>query len=133
MKGSVEGGWVARCRRVSGERPLVRAQRQPAVGGSALGAGFWRRFAEVGKVIAIKAARWERYATRGVVRGVVEAGGEGRGRGNRRGRAAERRGGRRRKKAGKGRAHGATVVARMNSGRVQPRSSVMGTRNGPVP
>ena len=47
---------------------------QPAVGGIVLPASFWRRFAEIENVIAIKIAPFNRYRTLDVIRGVVEAG-----------------------------------------------------------
>ncbi|MCG6875356.1 MAG: dihydrodipicolinate synthase family protein, partial [Betaproteobacteria bacterium] len=51
---------------------------QPAVGGIALSADFWRRFAEIENVVAIKIAPFSRYRTLDVVRGVVDARAEGR-------------------------------------------------------
>ena len=47
---------------------------QPAVGGIVLPASFWRRFAQIENVIAIKIAPFNRYRTLDVIRGVVEAG-----------------------------------------------------------
>ena len=47
---------------------------QPAVGGRALGFPFWRDFAEIPNVVAIKIAPFNRYQTLDVVRAVVEAG-----------------------------------------------------------
>jgi hypothetical protein len=44
------------------------------VGGIVLPASFWRRFAEIENVVAIKMAPFNRYRTLDVVRGVVEAG-----------------------------------------------------------
>ena len=41
-----------------------------------LGAAFWRRFAALDNVIAIKVAPFDRYRTLDVVRGVVDAGAE---------------------------------------------------------
>jgi hypothetical protein len=43
-----------------------------------LSAGFWRRFAAIDNVIAIKIAPFNRYRTLDVVRGVIEAGAEDR-------------------------------------------------------
>jgi hypothetical protein len=56
--------------------PLVGFYLQPAVGGVALSASFWRRFAAIDNVIAIKIAPFNRYRTLDVLRGVVEAGAE---------------------------------------------------------
>jgi len=46
------------------------------VGGVVLSPSFWRRFAEIDNVIAIKVAPFHRYRTLDVVRGVVAAGAE---------------------------------------------------------
>ncbi|MGH8732795.1 MAG: dihydrodipicolinate synthase family protein, partial [Burkholderiales bacterium] len=46
---------------------------QPAVGGIALPQAFWRRFAAIERVIAIKIAPFDRYRTLDVVRGVIAA------------------------------------------------------------
>ena len=50
---------------------------QPAVGGIELPVTFWRRFAAIENVVAIKIAPFNRYRTLDVVRGVVDAGGRG--------------------------------------------------------
>jgi hypothetical protein len=47
---------------------------QPAVGGRVLPHAFWRRFAEIEDVVAIKIAPFDRYQTLDVVRAVAEAG-----------------------------------------------------------
>src|SRR5205085_6591355 len=59
---------------VAGEFPLVGFYLQPAVGGLVLPVSFWRRFAAIENVVAIKIAPFNRYRTVDVVRGVVEAG-----------------------------------------------------------
>jgi dihydrodipicolinate synthase/N-acetylneuraminate lyase len=56
--------------------PLFGFYLQPAVGGLHLPASFWRRFAEIENVLAIKIAPFNRYRTLDVIRGVVEAGAE---------------------------------------------------------
>jgi hypothetical protein len=78
MKGAQEDELIAHCARIAEVIPLVGFYLQPAVGGIALDAAFWRRFAAIDNVIAIKAAPFDRYATLDVVRGVVEAGAEDR-------------------------------------------------------
>jgi len=78
MKGASEDELVAHCRAVAEAFPLVGFYLQPAVGGIALPARFWRRFAEIENVVAIKMAPFNRYRTLDVVRGVVEAGAEDR-------------------------------------------------------
>ena len=60
------------------EIPLVGFYLQPAVGGIVLPVSFWRRFAAIENVVAIKIAPFNRYRTLDVVRGVVEAGAEDR-------------------------------------------------------
>jgi dihydrodipicolinate synthase/N-acetylneuraminate lyase len=47
---------------------------QPAVGGRVLPRNFWRRFAQIESVIAIKIAPFHRYQTIDVLDGVVESG-----------------------------------------------------------
>jgi dihydrodipicolinate synthase/N-acetylneuraminate lyase len=62
------------CRTVAREIPLVGFYLQPAVGGRELSYRFWRAFAEIPEVVAIKIAPFNRYRTLDVVRAVVEAG-----------------------------------------------------------
>jgi dihydrodipicolinate synthase/N-acetylneuraminate lyase len=64
---------IEHCRAVAAKIPLVGFYLQPAVGGRVLPASFWRRFAEIENVAAIKIAPFNRYRTIDVVRGVVEA------------------------------------------------------------
>jgi hypothetical protein len=59
---------------VAREIPLVGFYLQPAVGGVILSADFWRRFAGIDNVIAIKIAPFNRYRTLDVLRGVAAAG-----------------------------------------------------------
>jgi hypothetical protein len=73
MKDASEDELIAHCHAVSRVMPLVGFYLQPAVGGIALSAGFWQRFAEIENVIAIKVAPFSRYRTLDVVRGVVAA------------------------------------------------------------
>ncbi len=73
MKGADEDALIAHCRAVAQQMPLVGFYLQPAVGGIELGARFWRRFAEIDNVVAIKAAPFNRYRTLEVLRGVVDA------------------------------------------------------------
>ena len=74
MKSASEDEIVAHCRSIANEIPLVGFYLQPAVGGVILGANFWRRFAEIDNVIAIKIAPFNRYRTLDVLRGVLAAG-----------------------------------------------------------
>jgi hypothetical protein len=76
MQGASENDIVAHCRAVAEAMPLVGFYLQPAVGGIHLPMSFWRRFAEIDNVVAIKMAPFHRYRTLDVIRGVVAAGAE---------------------------------------------------------
>jgi hypothetical protein len=65
---------LAHCREVAQVLPLIGFYLQPAVGGRLLSYSFWRKFAEIENVIAIKIAPFNRYQTLDVVRAVAEAG-----------------------------------------------------------
>ena len=67
-------GLLAHCREVAGVLPLVGFYLQPAVGGRLLSYSFWRRFAGIDNVLAIKIAPFNRYQTLDVVRAVAESG-----------------------------------------------------------
>ena len=73
MKGASEDELIAHCEAVAAVLPMVGFYLQPAVGGIELPTRFWRRFAAIDNVIAIKMAPFNRYRTLDVVRGVVEA------------------------------------------------------------
>lgn len=73
MKGASEDELVAHCRAVADVMPVIGFYLQRAVGGVDLPASFWRRFAEIGNVVAIKMAPFDRYRTLDVIRGVVAA------------------------------------------------------------
>ncbi|MEJ7930666.1 dihydrodipicolinate synthase family protein [Ramlibacter sp. AN1015] len=64
---------IAHCRAVAQEMPLVGFYLQTAVGGPVLPPTFWRRFAEIENVVAIKIAPFHRYRTLDVLRGVALA------------------------------------------------------------
>ena len=74
MKSASEDEIIAHCEAVAREIPLVGFYLQPAVGGVILSADFWRRFAAIDNVIAIKIAPFNRYRTLDVLRGVSAAG-----------------------------------------------------------
>jgi hypothetical protein len=74
MKDASEDELIAHAETIAREMPLVGFYLQPAVGGIVLPASFWRRFAQIENVVAIKIAAFNRYRTLDVVRGVVEAG-----------------------------------------------------------
>ncbi len=69
---------VAHCREVAAVLPLVGFYLQPAVGGIRLPASFWRRFLALDRVVAVKVAPFDRYATLEVLQGLVDAGAEAR-------------------------------------------------------
>jgi len=73
MQGASHEELVAHCAAVAAEIPLVGFYLQTAVGGIALPMEFWRRFAAIDNVVAIKIAPFNRYRTLDVVRGVVAA------------------------------------------------------------
>ena len=78
MKGASEDELIAHAETIAREIPLIGFYLQPAVGGIDLPVSFWRRFAAVENVIAIKIAPFNRYRTLDVIRGVVEAGAQDR-------------------------------------------------------
>jgi hypothetical protein len=73
MKGASEDDIIAHCKAVAQEIPLVGFYLQPAVGGVVLSSDFWRRFASIDNVIAIKVAPFNRYKTLDVLRGISAA------------------------------------------------------------
>ncbi|OYW07299.1 MAG: dihydrodipicolinate synthase family protein, partial [Rhodospirillales bacterium 12-71-4] len=77
-KGASEDEIIAHCQAVAAEMPVFGFYLQPAVGGVPLKLSFWRRFAAIENVIAIKMAPFDRYATLDVLRGVLEAGAQDR-------------------------------------------------------
>lgn len=76
------GGWndrsdddiLSHCRAVAAVLPLFGFYLQPAVGGRVLSYAFWRRFADIPEVVAIKIAPFSRYRTLDVVRAVADSG-----------------------------------------------------------
>ena len=74
MQGRSDAEIIAHCRLIAAEIPLIGFYLQPAVGGVALSAKFWREFAAIDNVVAIKVAPFNRYRTLDVLRGVVAAG-----------------------------------------------------------
>ena len=74
MKSASENEIIAHCESIAREVPLVGFYLQPAVGGVILSTDFWRRFALIDNVIAIKIAPFNRYRTLDVLRGVAAAG-----------------------------------------------------------
>lgn len=65
---------IAHAEAVGHRIPLVGFYLQPSVGGRPLSYKFWRRFAEIPAVAAIKIAPFNRYQTLDVIRAVGDAG-----------------------------------------------------------
>jgi dihydrodipicolinate synthase/N-acetylneuraminate lyase len=65
---------VAPGARLAEELPLFGFYLQPAVGGRVLDYGFWRRFLEIGNVVGIKVAPFDRYKTVDVARALADSG-----------------------------------------------------------
>ena len=65
---------LAHCRAVADVIPLCGFYLQPAVGGRVLDYAFWREFAEIPNVWAVKIAPFNRYQTLDVIRAVLESG-----------------------------------------------------------
>jgi hypothetical protein len=74
MRSASEDEIIAHCHSIAKEIPLVGFYLQPAVGGVVLSQNFWRRFAAIDNVVAIKIAPFNRYRTLDVLRGVAAAG-----------------------------------------------------------
>jgi dihydrodipicolinate synthase/N-acetylneuraminate lyase len=74
LRDATEDELIDHCRAVASTIPVVGFYLQPAVGGRVLPYSFWRRFAEIPNVVAIKIAPFNRYQTVDVVRAVAESG-----------------------------------------------------------
>ena len=74
LRDATDDALIAHCRAVGEVLPLFGFYLQPAVGGRPLSRAFWRRFAELESVIAIKIAPFNRYQTLDVIHGVAESG-----------------------------------------------------------
>lgn len=73
-KTEAERDLIRHCRTIGRVLPLIGFYLQPAVGGRVLSHRFWREFAEIPEVVAIKIAPFNRYQTLDVVRAVMDAG-----------------------------------------------------------
>ncbi|MFT4280144.1 dihydrodipicolinate synthase family protein [Microbacterium sp.] len=72
-RGANEADILAHCRAVAEVVPVIGFALLPEVGGMHLSYDFWRGFAEIEGVIAIKMAPFNRYRTIDIVRAVVDA------------------------------------------------------------
>ena len=73
FKSAPETEILDHCRKISQVTPIIGFYLQPAVGGRILSFEFWRQFAEIENVIAIKMAPFNRYQTLDVIRGVAHS------------------------------------------------------------
>lgn len=74
FKDSPNSEILEHCRAIAGITPVIGFYLQPAVGGRKLDIEFWRKFALIENVIAVKIAPFNRYQTLDVVRGIIESG-----------------------------------------------------------
>lgn len=65
---------LVRARDVGAVLPVIGFYLQPAVGGYVLPRTFWRRFAQIESVVAIKVAPFHRYQTIDVLDGLLDSG-----------------------------------------------------------
>jgi hypothetical protein len=73
---ATDAALIKHCRAVAEVMPLFGFYLQPAVGGRVLSYEFWREFAEIENVWAVKIAPFDRYRTLDAIRGIAEAGRE---------------------------------------------------------
>ena len=74
LKDATQDQLIAHCEQIASIIPVVGFYLQPAVGGRKLPYAFWRRFAEIDNVAAIKIAPFNRYQTLDVIRALAESG-----------------------------------------------------------
>ncbi len=65
---------ISHCQEVADIIPVIGFYLQPTIGGCVYPYEFWRAFAEIENVVAIKMAPFDRYATIDVIRAVMDAG-----------------------------------------------------------
>jgi len=75
-KGEKDEEILAHVRTISEVIPVIGFYLQPSVGGRIFSYDFWRKFAEIPNIVAIKIAPFNRYQTNDVIRAVIEAGRE---------------------------------------------------------
>jgi dihydrodipicolinate synthase/N-acetylneuraminate lyase len=74
LRKATDAELLQHCRAVADILPVVGFYLQPAAGGRVLSYSFWRSFAEIPNVVAIKIAPFNRYQTIDVVRAIAESG-----------------------------------------------------------
>ena len=62
------------CRKIAKIIPIIGFYLQPTIGGRILPYEFWREFAKIDNVLAVKMAPFSRYCTLDVIRAVAESG-----------------------------------------------------------
>ena len=73
-KDDPETAILSHCRRIARDFPIIGFYLQPSVGGRRLSYDFWRKFADIPEVVAVKIAPFNRYQTLDVVRAVIDSG-----------------------------------------------------------
>lgn len=74
VPGADEALLLDRARAVGEVLPVIGFYLQEAIGGPVLDRAFWREFAQIPSVVAVKSAPFDRYRTLELVRGVAESG-----------------------------------------------------------
>ncbi|TDU80962.1 dihydrodipicolinate synthase/N-acetylneuraminate lyase [Prosthecobacter fusiformis] len=74
LRDASEDSLISHCQAVAEVIPVIGFYLQPSVGGRVLPYSFWRRFADIENVVAIKMAPFNRYQTLDVIRAVMESG-----------------------------------------------------------
>lgn len=73
LKTASEDELIVHVKTIASIIPVFGFYLQPAVGGRALSYAFWRRFADIPGVYAIKIAAFNRYQTLDAIRGTIES------------------------------------------------------------
>jgi len=74
LNGSSEDEILSHCRKVADVMPVIGFSLLPECGGFHLTYDFWKKFAQIENVIAIKMAPFDRYRTIDIIRAVVDSG-----------------------------------------------------------
>lgn len=74
LRGASEAELVEHCRRIADIIPVFGFYLNTTAGGRELSYSFWRKFAEIENIVAIKIACFDRYKTIDCVRAIAEAG-----------------------------------------------------------
>jgi len=74
VSGADDHALLERARAVGEVLPVIGFYLQEAIGGPVLRRDFWREFASIPSVVAVKAAPFDRYRTLELVRGVADSG-----------------------------------------------------------